>query len=138
MRRLTADDEEVIVRAMAHRLTVVDLSRELDASLLLARTLLDQLELQPQLVVHFDATRVDFVDSSGLAALAIAATAVRQHGGFVSMRASASARRVIELCRMGPSLGLPALLPGVTPSRSGSARRPVTRGPVSRDRRYMD
>jgi anti-anti-sigma factor len=123
------------VQTLAHRMVVVSLAGDVDGDCLLSTRILDVHCLPPHTLVHFDATRVEFIDSSGLSVLVTSASEVRQRGGFVSMRASDPVRRVVELCRLGPSLGLPALLPGAAPRRNVGSRRPIARGPVSRDRR---
>jgi ABC-type transporter Mla MlaB component len=123
------------VQTLAHRMIVVSLAACFDGDCLLSTPILDVHGLPLHTLVHFDATRVEFIDSSGLSVLVTLASDVRRSGGFVSMRASDRVRRVVELCRLGPSLGLPPLLPGAGQRRHVGSRRPITRGPVSSDRR---
>ena len=59
----------------------------------------------PPAHLFIDATEATFVDSTGIAALAMAADSVRRHGGQVTAHASSTAARLIELCGLSDLLG---------------------------------
>lgn len=59
----------------------------------------------PPVKLHIDATACTFLDSTGIAALAMVADAVRRHGGEVTAAAAEGSARLIELCGLSELLG---------------------------------
>jgi anti-anti-sigma factor len=86
--------------------TILRIVGDLDAvSVSEAAPRLMQFRLAPSAHLHIDATASDFIDSTGLSALAMVADAVRRRGGDVTSTASERAARLIELCGLGSLFG---------------------------------
>lgn len=115
---MRADDLDVTVAARSTKVVVVDvvdtgtttlrIVGDLDAvNVAEAAPALMRLKADPPAHLHIEASETTFLDSTGLAAMAMAADSVRRHGGEVTATASDTARRLIELCGLSELLGLP-------------------------------
>ncbi len=86
--------------------TILRIIGDLDAvSVSEAAPVLMQFRQAPSAHLHIDASASDFIDSTGLSALAMVADAVRRRGGEVTSTASDRAARLIELCGLGALVG---------------------------------
>ncbi|MCU1359285.1 MAG: hypothetical protein JWN99_574 [Ilumatobacteraceae bacterium] len=96
----------MIVDVLDPTSTTLHLVGDFDAlSVAEAAPALVHFQTAPPMQLHIDATRATFLDSTGIAALAMAADAVRRHGGDVTSSASDTARRLIELCGLTELIG---------------------------------
>jgi anti-anti-sigma factor len=96
----------VVVDVVDQSTTVLRIVGDLDAlSVSEAAPALLHFKMTPPAHLHIDATEASFIDSTGLAALGMAADAVRRSGGEVTAAASERAARLIEMCGLGQLFG---------------------------------
>jgi anti-anti-sigma factor len=96
----------VVVDVIDSSTTVLRIVGDLDAlSVSEAAPALLHFKMTPPAHLHIDATEASFLDSTGLAALGMAADAVRRHGGDVTASASERVGRLIELCGLNQLIG---------------------------------
>jgi anti-anti-sigma factor len=96
----------VVVDVIDRTRTVLRIVGDLDAlSVSEAAPALIHFKHSPPAHLHIDATEASFLDSTGLAALGMAADAVRRNGGDVTATASERAGRLIELCGLNQLIG---------------------------------
>jgi anti-sigma B factor antagonist len=94
-----AEQATVSVHQVDDGVTLLRLVGDIDAAATAAAmpTFL-RLSSAPPQKLCVDASRVTFLDSTGIGALAMVAVAVRQHGGELTTNVSQVARRVLVLC----------------------------------------
>jgi anti-anti-sigma factor len=96
----------VVVEIVDPTTTTLRIVGDFDAlSVSEAAPVLMQFKQSPPMNLRIDASQTTFLDSTGLAALAMAADSVRRHGGDVTAVASDTARRLIELCGLTELIG---------------------------------
>ena len=96
----------VVVDVIDASTTVLRIVGDLDAlSVSEAAPALLHFKMTPPAHLHIDATEASFLDSTGLAALGMAADAVRRNGGDVTAIASERVGRLIELCGLDQLIG---------------------------------
>lgn len=105
--RSPTTDECVVRIEITGTTTTIRVRAELDVhSCAAAATSLVRVAKSAPAHLHIVAGEVSFIDSTGVAALAMVASKVRADGGTVAMSASPPVRRVITLCGMGCHFGL--------------------------------